>query len=223
MTTPRQPPGQSSCQNEIDGLTTQLLDLKQQVSVDAVAGAGAGAGVGVDVGAGLGMQRMDAAWLDSGVYSGCLYRCAINNLWLTLAVVVPSHPRHGPAPPPALRFQLVDLDAVEEEVLSVAEARIEHLTTAMECTNAGQWANWTQIRLDRIIADHLLRIGQYDVAVQLAQLAGIEQYVNLGIFETSRVVEQVGPGAHKTCPARTSAVSQSAVRLPLHACEGASE
>lgn len=60
----------------------------------------------------------------------------------------------------------------------------------MECTDEMEWKQWSQIRLDRIIVDYLLRVGQYEVAVQLTALSDIKKFVNLEIFEMARGVEE---------------------------------
>lgn len=89
-----------------------------------------------------------------------------------------------------LKQRLKELVEEEQQLLSIAEARIHHLRDGMDCSDGVSWNRWSQTRLDRIIVDHLLRIGQYDVATHLAQMANIEKYVNLDIFKTSRIVEE---------------------------------
>lgn len=90
-----------------------------------------------------------------------------------------------------LREQLQKIYATEDEVLQMTDKRIKHLKDGIKAVTNKESVNeeWKQQRLDRIICDHLLRIGQYDTAEALAKFAGIHDFTNLGIFRTSRVVE----------------------------------
>lgn len=49
---------------------------------------------------------------------------------------------------------------------------------------------WKQIRLDRMIVEHFLRLGYYDSAERLAVRRGIRDLTNLDIFQTTREVEE---------------------------------
>lgn len=65
------------------------------------------------------------------------------------------------------------------------------ICNSASCSKKDEQENedWKQQRLDRIICDHLLRVGHYDTAEQLAKFTGIEDFTNLSIFGTSRTVE----------------------------------
>lgn len=49
---------------------------------------------------------------------------------------------------------------------------------------------WKQIRLDRMIVEHFLRLGYYEAAERLAERKGIKDLTNLDIFQTTREVEE---------------------------------
>lgn len=93
-----------------------------------------------------------------------------------------------------LKQKLDEFAAADKQIISTAEKRIKHLQEGSSAIGAHTLEAWRAIRLDRIITDHLLRIGQYDVAEGLTQLAGIGDYVNLGVFKTARVVEEALAG-----------------------------
>eukprot|EP00035_Acanthoeca_spectabilis_P013527 m.252374 g.252374 ORF g.252374 m.252374 type:complete len:388 (-) comp15913_c0_seq2:4218-5381(-) len=89
-----------------------------------------------------------------------------------------------------LREQMNGLEEVERHLLETAETRLTHLEAGMVTPLGTADADvWKQQRLDRIICDHLLRVGQYDTAEALANLGGIEAFTNLSIFKTSKGIE----------------------------------
>eukprot|EP00040_Diaphanoeca_grandis_P040592 m.261933 g.261933 ORF g.261933 m.261933 type:complete len:387 (+) comp43822_c0_seq1:226-1386(+) len=90
----------------------------------------------------------------------------------------------------SLKQKLNEFAAVDKKVLTTADARIKHLQDGLTTSTQQTADAWRAQRLDRIIVDHLLRIGQYDIAFELAELSGISEYVNLGVFKTARVVEE---------------------------------
>lgn len=49
---------------------------------------------------------------------------------------------------------------------------------------------WKQIRLDRMLVEHFLRLGYYETAERLAERKGIRDLTNLEIFQTTREVEE---------------------------------
>lgn len=48
---------------------------------------------------------------------------------------------------------------------------------------------WKKVRLDRMIVEHLIRLGYYESAERLAVRSGIRDLTNLDIFQVSRDVE----------------------------------
>lgn len=49
---------------------------------------------------------------------------------------------------------------------------------------------WKKVRLDRMIVEHLIRLGYYESAERLAVRSGIRDLTNLEIFQVSRDVEE---------------------------------
>eukprot|EP00041_Stephanoeca_diplocostata_P038482 m.1519052 g.1519052 ORF g.1519052 m.1519052 type:complete len:387 (+) comp25223_c0_seq3:165-1325(+) len=90
-----------------------------------------------------------------------------------------------------LREKLQILNDAENAAVEVSDKRIKHLKEGIRSSpnNDAEHEEWKRQRLDRIICDHLLRVGHYDTAEQLAKFAGIEDFTNLNIFGTSRIVE----------------------------------
>jgi len=90
----------------------------------------------------------------------------------------------------SLKEQARGTAEVEKDLLTTAAGRIEHLQAGMTLVNDSHACDvWKQQRLDRIICDHLLRVGQYDAAEALASLAGIKGFTNLSIFKISKGIE----------------------------------
>lgn len=90
-------------------------------------------------------------------------------------------------------------ESIVEELTAGHECkrRLDHLrqnaiaspsaTNELQCAATNQWK---KVRLDRMIVEHLLRLGYYESAERLAIRSGIRQLTNFDIFQVSRDVEE---------------------------------
>ena len=67
----------------------------------------------------------------------------------------------------------------------------------------GVVSQWKRKRLDRLLVDHFVRCGFYELAVSLARQSQIEQLTNIDIFLVAKEVSRAG-GAQSNLRADTS-------------------
>ncbi|KAL9896850.1 E3 ubiquitin-protein transferase Katazuke isoform 1-T1 [Glossina fuscipes fuscipes] len=85
---------------------------------------------------------------------------------------------------------------IEDELNSsyVCKRKIEHLKGIAPPENNNEiWQasfdKWKRFRIDRMVVEHLLRMGYYKTAERLASQSNIQHLTNLDIFHVSREVE----------------------------------
>lgn len=86
-----------------------------------------------------------------------------------------------------LKRKLDEVNKEEEECIRRSKARLEHLksVTAAEKQDQRRWRN---IKLDRLVVDHMLREGYYDSALLLSKESNIEDLVDMNVFLTAKKV-----------------------------------
>lgn len=83
----------------------------------------------------------------------------------------------------------------ELSVTQICKRKLDHLKGIMpQSRNTGEVGQgsvdqWKRIRLDRLVIEHLLRMGYYETAEELAARSDVRHLTNLEIFQTSREVE----------------------------------
>lgn len=87
--------------------------------------------------------------------------------------------------------KLQEVSASEAADASRCKARLEHLAQ-LGPLQRGHTLEWNKPRLERLIAEHLLRSGCPRAAKQLADAGNLHQLLDLHIFEaTARIVESL--------------------------------
>jgi macrophage erythroblast attacher len=86
-----------------------------------------------------------------------------------------------------LKRKLADVSKTEKDESHRCKARLEHLYALGSSPDVGTVA-WNELRLDRILVDHLLRSGYHTTALQLAQESDILHLVDIHIFQGARRV-----------------------------------
>lgn len=89
---------------------------------------------------------------------------------------------------------VIPMDTSDDAVAGPLSAIPMVLLPASVVTTASQWRN---MRLDRMIVEHLLRLGYYESAERLADRTHIRDLTNVDIFRVSRDVE-ADLRSHKT-------------------------
>lgn len=91
----------------------------------------------------------------------------------------------------------------EERALHVQQkARVQHLQELHEIPSLAdvKYDNWSQTRLDRLLVDYLLRQGHTQSAKELAREKGIEELVDIGVFdECGRIERSLREGKTQEC------------------------
>eukprot|EP00099_Drosophila_melanogaster_P028867 NP_733044.1 uncharacterized protein Dmel_CG31357 [Drosophila melanogaster] len=83
----------------------------------------------------------------------------------------------------------------ELSVTQICKRKLDHLKgiTPPSSVTGDLWQGsvdqWKRIRLDRLVIEHLLRMGYYETAEELAAKSDVRHLTNLDIFQTSREVE----------------------------------
>lgn len=86
-----------------------------------------------------------------------------------------------------LKRKLESVSAVEAAELQRCRARLLHLI-ALGAPSPGKLLDWNRGRLDRILAEHLLRRGHMATAAQLVAASGLEELLDSHIFEEAHAV-----------------------------------
>lgn len=91
-----------------------------------------------------------------------------------------------------LKRKLEALQTEEKSIHRQQKARIEHLQRLHEIPSLAdvKYDSWAHTRLDRLLVDYLLRQGYSQSARALAQEMGIEELVDVGVFEECGRIEQ---------------------------------
>ncbi|KAK4546795.1 hypothetical protein LTR36_001527 [Oleoguttula mirabilis] len=92
----------------------------------------------------------------------------------------------------SLKRKLEALNAEERSLHRQQKARIEHLEALHGIPSLAdvQYENWAHTRLDRLLVDYLLRQGYVESARQLAVEKGIEDLVDVAVFEECGRIER---------------------------------
>ncbi|ALC46926.1 CG31357 [Drosophila busckii] len=83
----------------------------------------------------------------------------------------------------------------ELSVTQICKRKLEHLKGIVPPNRSdgeaweGSVEQWKRIRLDRLVIEHLLRMGYYETAEELAARSDVRHLTNLDVFQTSREVE----------------------------------
>ncbi|KAG2616584.1 protein MAEA homolog [Panicum virgatum] len=72
----------------------------------------------------------------------------------------------------------------EELQVQRCRARLDRLATA----STGDDAEWEDLRLKRILVDYMLRMSYYDSATKLAETSGIQDLVDIDVFQDAKRV-----------------------------------
>ncbi|OJJ48786.1 hypothetical protein ASPZODRAFT_60243 [Penicilliopsis zonata CBS 506.65] len=83
-----------------------------------------------------------------------------------------------------LKRKMENLQEEEKKIHLQSQKRIQHLESLYNIPSLAdvKYDMWSRIRLDRLLADHMLRSGHTESARQLAQEKGIEDLVDLNVF-----------------------------------------
>lgn len=92
------------------------------------------------------------------------------------------------------------LQEEEKKIQTQSRKRIQHLEALYKIPSLAdvKYDQWSRVRLDRLLVDHMLRSGYSESAKQLAKERGIEELVDLEVFtQCQRVVESLHRGETK--------------------------
>ena len=91
-----------------------------------------------------------------------------------------------------LKRKLEALQAEEQSLHRQQKARIEHLQELHDIPSLAdvKYDNWSHTRLDRLLVDFMLRQGYTQSAKELARETGIDDLVDIGVFEECGKIEK---------------------------------
>lgn len=117
-----------------------------------------------------------------------------------------------------LKRKMQSLQEEEKKIQMHSRKRIQHLEALYKIPSLAdvKYDQWSRVRLDRLLVDHLLRSGYSESAKQLAQERDIEDLVDLDVFtQCQRVVESLHRGetreALQWCGENKAALKKSQV------------
>ncbi|KAJ5081382.1 hypothetical protein NUU61_009646 [Penicillium alfredii] len=99
-----------------------------------------------------------------------------------------------------LKRKMESLQEEEKKIQTQSRKRIQHLETLHKIPSLAdvKYDQWSRVRLDRLLVDHMLRSGYSESAKQLAQERGVEELVDLDVFtQCQRIVESLRRGETK--------------------------
>ncbi|KAJ5179613.1 hypothetical protein N7492_002823 [Penicillium capsulatum] len=100
----------------------------------------------------------------------------------------------------SLKRKMEGLHEEEKQIQTQSRKRIQHLETLHKIPSLAdvKYDQWSRVRLDRLLVDHMLRSGYSESARQLAKERDIEDLVDLGVFtQCQRVVSSLRHGESK--------------------------
>lgn len=115
-----------------------------------------------------------------------------------------------------LKRKLEALQSEEHSIHRAQRARVQHLQDLHEIPSLAdvKYDQWSKIRLDRMLVDHLLRQGYTESAQQLAKEKGIEDLVDVAEFiECGRIEDSLRRGETRDCLAWCSENKQALKKL----------
>lgn len=116
------------------------------------------------------------------------------------------------------------LQEEEKKIHTQSRKRIQHLDALHNIPSLAdvKYDQWSRVRLDRLLVDHMLRSGYVESAKQLAREKGIEELVDLSVFvQCQRIAESLRRGeareALQWCGENKAALKKSQVGFLLSA------
>ncbi|KAJ5736583.1 uncharacterized protein N7483_001708 [Penicillium malachiteum] len=99
-----------------------------------------------------------------------------------------------------LKRKMEGLQEEERRIQDQSRKRIQHLQALDQIPSLAdvKYDQWSRVRLDRLLVDHMLRSGHAESAKQLAQEREIEDLVDIGVFtQCQRIVHSLSQGDTK--------------------------
>lgn len=99
-----------------------------------------------------------------------------------------------------LKRKMEVLQEEEKKVVTQSRRRIEHLEDLFTIPSLAdvKYEEWSRIRLNRLLVDHLLRSGYLDSAKQLAEEKDIGDLVDVNVFsQCQRIADSLRRGETK--------------------------
>jgi macrophage erythroblast attacher len=99
-----------------------------------------------------------------------------------------------------LKRKMENLQQEEKKIHHQSRKRIQHLNQLYQIPSLTdvKYDQWSRVRLDRLVIDHMLRSGYTESAQQLARAKNIEELVDLNVFvQCQRVAESLRNGETK--------------------------
>ena len=100
----------------------------------------------------------------------------------------------------SLKRKMETLHEEEQKIQTQSRKRIQHLENLHEIPSLAdvKYDQWSRVRLDRLLVDHMLRSGYSESAKQLAREKGIEDLVDLDVFvQCQQIAESLRRGETK--------------------------
>ncbi|KAL4917922.1 CTLH/CRA C-terminal to lish motif domain-containing protein [Aspergillus aurantiobrunneus] len=119
-----------------------------------------------------------------------------------------------------LKRKMENLHQEEKKIHHQSRKRIQHLDELYQISSLTdvKYDQWSRVRLDRLVVDHLLRSGYTKSAQQLAREKNIEELVDLNVFvQCQRIAESLHHGETKDalqwCSENKAALKKSQYNL----------
>ncbi|EPQ29508.1 uncharacterized protein PFL1_02727 [Pseudozyma flocculosa PF-1] len=97
-----------------------------------------------------------------------------------------------------LKRKMLPLAQQSKQTLRMAQSRTDHLSNlhSIDSSASPEFAEWSKVRLDRMLVDFMLRRGYRSSADELAKARGIQDLVDTDLFAEIATIEQslVPPG-----------------------------
>lgn len=99
-----------------------------------------------------------------------------------------------------LKRKMETLHEEEKKIATQSQKRIQHIQDLYTIPSLAdvKYEHWSRTRLNRLVADHMLRSGYLESARQLAEAKGIPDLVDLNVFvQCQRIADSLRRGETK--------------------------
>ncbi|RKP22567.1 hypothetical protein SYNPS1DRAFT_19919, partial [Syncephalis pseudoplumigaleata] len=89
-----------------------------------------------------------------------------------------------------LKRKLTDIDREQQQVVERVDTRLAHLDELCRADTfeSAEWRRWSDVKVNRVLADYLLRENWHDTADKLVHAKHIEKLIDSSLFDQAQLI-----------------------------------
>ncbi|KAI8052083.1 CTLH/CRA C-terminal to lish motif domain-containing protein [Syncephalis plumigaleata] len=89
-----------------------------------------------------------------------------------------------------LKRKLTDIDSEQQQVVGRIDARLGHLSDLCHADTfeSSEWQRWSVVKVNRVLADYLLRENWHETADKLVRTKHIEKMIDSNLFDQAQMI-----------------------------------